>query len=144
MLLFILSGLLFAAQPIAQDAVQEVTQIEQELTDALTRSDIKVIDRLWADDLVFITLAGRPVSKQQRLAGITAPAAASAATVASVTNDDVKVRVFAETAVVTLLSTWTTKANDRESRDRYMTTHVWVRERGQWRLTLAHVSRVMP
>jgi uncharacterized protein (TIGR02246 family) len=143
MLSLILAGLVFLRPAVTQDAVQEVIQIEQELTDALARYDVKVIDALWADDLVFIGPAGRPASKQQRLAGISA-APASAAIVVSVTNDEVKVRIFGETAVVTLLSTWTTKANDRESRDPYMTTHVWVREQGRWRLTLAHVSRVAP
>ena len=125
-----------------QDPVQELIRLEQQLTDALVRNDIRTIDSLWADDLVFIGLNGKPSSKSERLSGMKAPVSPSQPTVTAAVNDQVKVRLYGETAVVTLLSRWTTRANNRESIDQYMTTHVWARQQGKWRLVSAHVTRL--
>jgi len=141
MLLFF-GALLLIQAAAAPDPAQELIRLEQQLTDALVRYDVRTVDTLWADDLVFIGLNGRPFSKQERLSGLKAPVASSAATVVAATNDQVKVRLFGETAVVTLLAVWTTRTHSGESRDRFMTTHVWTKERGQWRLVSAHVSKV--
>jgi len=134
--------ILFIGTLAAADPKQELIQIEQRLTDALVNLDIRTIDSLWGDDLVFVGLNGRPATKAERLAQMKVPPSPNDATVTAVTNDEVKVRVYGQTAVVTLLATWKTRANDRESSDRYMTTHVWTKQRGQWRLVSAHVTRL--
>jgi ketosteroid isomerase-like protein len=103
--------------------------------------DLKMIDDLWSDDLVFVFPTGQVSSKAQRLAGMKAPV--SAAVVGASTNDDVKVRLYGQTAVVTLLSTWKGRgADNRDFSTRYMTTHVWAKQKGRWRLVSAHVSRI--
>jgi ketosteroid isomerase-like protein len=121
-------------------ATQELVAVEQQLTDALVRNEVATVDRLWSDDLIFVGTNGKTATKAQRLESMKTPSNA----VTTTTNDDVKVRVYGQTAVVTLLSTWNVRVDGRESSDRYMTTHVWSKQRGRWLLVMAHVSRVAP
>ena len=135
--------LLVGAAVAAADRTEELIGLEQKLTDALTRSDADAVAALWADDLVWIGLSGKISSKAEQLAGMRAPAAAAAPSVLSVTNKDVKVRLYDRSAVVTVLSTWTTRTPAGERATDYLATHVWRQRHGEWRLVTAHVSRVV-
>jgi uncharacterized protein (TIGR02246 family) len=142
--LFIL--LLLAAGTAAADATADLVGVEQKLTDALRRSDVDVVAALWADDLVWIGLNGKRSSKAEQLAGMKAQPATpgSAPAVVGVVNKDVKVRVYGESAVVTVLSTWTVRTAEGERASDYLATHVWNERGGQWLLVSAHISRVAP
>ncbi len=133
--------LLVGAAAAAADRTEQLIGIEQQLTAALTRSDADAVAALWADDLVWIGLNGKSSSKAEQLAGMRAPASAAPSVVA-VTNKDVKVRLYDRSAVVTVLSTWTTKTPAGERATDYVATHVWREQRGEWLLVAAHVSRV--
>ncbi len=64
--------------------------------------------------------------------------------VIGVVNKDVKVRIYGESAVVTVLSTWTIRTAAGERASDYLATHVWNERGGEWRLVSAHISRVAP
>src|SRR5262245_20537744 len=98
---------LFFIRTIFADPAQELIHLEEQLTNALAHSNARTVESLWADDLIFVGTTGKATSKLERLSGMNAPVAASAATVAAATNDQVKVRLYGQTAVVTLQSTWT-------------------------------------
>ena len=139
----LLTALLLVPGPAAQaDTTDDFILLEQQLTDALGRSDARAIDGLWSDDLVWIGLNGKPSSKAQRLAGMTASVDTSAPAVVTVNNKRVESRVYGKTAVVTVLSTWTTRTSNGESASDYMATHVWNKQHGSWRLVSAHISRM--
>ena len=139
---FVLAALLlFSAAATAADRTEQLIGIERKLTDALTRSDADAVAALWADDLVWIGLNGKSSTKAEQLAGMKAPAAA-APSVVSVVNKDVKVRLYDRSAVVTVLSTWTTRGPAGERATDYVATHMWREQGGQWRLVAAHISRV--
>ncbi len=131
-----------AAAAGAADQTEVLIGIEQKLTDALTRSDADTVSALWADDLVWIGLNGKSSTKAEQLAGMKAQAPAAAPSVVSVANKDVKVRRYDRSAVVTVLSTWTTRGPAGDRATDYVATHVWREQRGQWRLVAAHISRV--
>jgi ketosteroid isomerase-like protein len=57
-------------------------------------------------------------------------------------NDEVKVSLYGNTAVVTVLSTWSGKANNEAYSSQFQATHVWVKQEGRWQLVAAHVSPV--
>ena len=137
--------LLLVAGSAAADTTADLVTLEQKLTSALQRSDVDAVAPLWADDLVWIGLSGKPSTKAEQLAGMKSQAATAAApAVVGVVNKDVKVRLFGKTAVVTVLSTWTTRTADGERASNYLATHVWNERGGQWRLVSAHISRVAP
>ena len=138
--------LLFAGAAAA-DTTADLIGIEQRLSDALARSDADAVAALWADDLVWIGLSGKPSTKAEQLAGMrtTASTPGSAPGVVAVVNKDVKVRLYGESAVVTVLSTWTIRAAGGEQRSSdYVATHVWSERGGSWRLVSAQISRVAP
>ena len=116
----------------------QLVELERQ-SEALAKEDAAVRNRLWSDDLVFTSPNGHMTNKTQRLAG--QKPSAQSAQLANI-NDEVKVRVYGNTAVVTVLSTWKGKAGTQEFSDQYQATHVWVKQRGKWQLVAAHVTPV--
>ena len=118
---------------------RQLIELERQLSDALVKQDAAVLDRLWSNDLVFTFPNGKVSSKAERLAGQKPSDQASQSTNL---NDQVKVYLYGNTAVVTVLSTWRGKAGAQEYSDQYQATHVWVKQQGRWQLVAAHVSQV--
>jgi len=136
-------SLILLCSPVvnAGDAKQEIVHLEQQLTEALSRSDARAVDALWADDLVWVGPTGRSSSKAEQLAGMRAAAASSALTA---TNKRIDVRIYGTTAVTTVTSTWaSTRAGSGGKHTDYTATHVWNRTGDGWRLVAAHISRLV-
>ena len=127
------------ARPPIRAVEAELIELESKLSEALVREDATVLNRLWRKDLVFTFPNGSVSNKAQRLAG-QKPSAQSAQS--TNTNDEAKVHLYGNTAVVTVLSTWKGKAGTQEYSDQYQATHVWVKQQGRWQLVAAHVSQV--
>jgi len=118
---------------------RQLVELERQLSDALVKQDAAVLDRLWSNDLVFTFPNGKVSSKAERLAG---QKPSDQPSQSSNLNDQVKVYLYGNTAVVTVLSTWRGKAGTQEYSDQYQATHVWVKQPGRWQLVAAHVSQV--
>ncbi len=118
---------------------RQLIELERQLSDALVREDAAVLDRLWSNDLVFTSPNGKVSNKAQRLAGQKPSAQTHESTN---TNDQVKVYLYGNTAIVTVLSTWKGKAGTQEYSDQYQATHVWAKQQGRWQLVAAHLSQV--
>ena len=118
---------------------RQLVELERQMSEALVKQDASVLDRLWSNDLVFTFPNGKISNKVQRLAG-QKPSAESSQS--SNTNDQVKVYLYGNTAVVTVLSTWRGKAGTQEYSDQYQATHVWAKQQGRWQLVAAHVSQL--
>ena len=129
------------AAPSKRGVEGQLIELERQLSAALVREDAAVLDRLWSDDLVFTFPNGKVSTKAQRLAG-QKPAAQPSQSESETVNDDVKVYLYGNTAVVTVLSTWRGKADNKEYSSRFQATHVWAKQEGRWQLVAAHVSPV--
>ena len=129
------------AMPPGRSAERQLIELERQLSDALVREDARVLDRLWSNDLVFTFPNGKVSNKAERLAG-QKPAAQAPQSESKTINDEVKVSLYGNTAVVTVLSTWSGKANNEAYRSQFQATHVWVKQEGRWQLMAAHVSPV--
>ena len=136
----LLTAVLFTTTTVLSDAAQDLIRLEQQMTDALIRSDAQAIETLWADDLVWIGINGKTSSKAEQLAGMKASAPSSAPAL-SAKNNEMKVRIYGDTALVMVRSTWTTRTESLESKSDYTATHVWRKQRGKWKLVSAHISR---
>jgi ketosteroid isomerase-like protein len=129
----------------SDDARQVIVRLEQQLTDALSRSDSRTVDALWADDLVWVGPNGRTSSKAEQLAGMGSAATPGTPAALTATNKKVDVRIYGTTAVVTVTSTWVNTQAQTPSKDMdYVATHVWNHTGGGWRLVAAHISRLVP
>jgi ketosteroid isomerase-like protein len=129
------------AVPPGRSAERQLIELERQLSDALVKEDARVLDRLWSNDLVFTFPNGKVSNKAQRLAG-QKPAAQPPQSESKTINDEVKVYLYGNTAVVTVLSTWSGKANNEAYSSQFQATHVWVKQEGRWQLVAAHVSPV--
>ena len=129
------------AAPSKRSVEGQLIELERQLSDALVREDAAVLDRLWSNDLVFTFPNGKVSNKAQRLAG-QKPAAPSSESESVTTNDEVKVYLYGDTAVVTVLSTWSGKKNNQAYSSQFQATHVWAKQQGRWQLVAAHVSPV--
>ena len=118
---------------------QQLIELERQLSAALVKQDAAILDRLWSNDLVFTFPNGKVSTKAERLAA-QKPSDQSAQS--TNTNDQVKVHLYGNTAVVTVLSTWKGKAGTQEYSEQYQATHVWVKQQGRWQLVAAHVSQL--
>lgn len=117
---------------------QEIKKLEREWFDAYVRGDRAAFDRIVADDVVITYGNGSVGNKSQAIAEIKAPADSSY----SLTSDDIQVRVYGETAIVTGRVTEKGTFNGRglNSQSRY--TDVWVRRNGRWQVVAAQSTRL--
>jgi len=129
----------YKATPTQGNVENQLIELERQLSDALVKQDAAVLDRLWSNDLIFTFPNGKMSTKAERLAGQKPSDQSSQSTN---TNDRVKVYLYGNTAVVTVLSTWKGKTGTQEYSDQYQATHVWVKQQGRWQLVAAHVSQV--
>ena len=123
----------------AQKVEHELVELERQLSEALARQDASTLDRLWSETLVFTFPNGKVSNKAQRLA---AQKPSTDPNQLTNRNEDVKVQLYGNSAVVTVRSRWVDKAGTRQYGDPYQATHVWVKQRGRWQLVAAHVSQV--
>ena len=127
--------------PSIRNAEAELTELERQLSEALARQDAKALDRLWSDTLVFTFPDGKVSNKADRLAAQKPPADPSQLTSR---NEDVKVRLYGNSAVVTVRTRWEGSAGTQKFSILYQATHVWLKRHGRWQLVAAHVSQVKP
>ena len=89
--------------PATQPIEHELIELERQLSDALAKQDASVLDRLWSDDLVFTFPNGEVSNKAKRL---TAQKPSAQPNQLTNTNEEVKVHLYGNTAVVTVRSRW--------------------------------------
>ena len=117
----------------------ELIELERQLSEALARQDATVLDSLWSDTLVFTSPNGQVSNKAQRLA---AQKPSSDPNQLINRNEEVKVQLYGNSAVVTVRSIWLDNARKQQFGNPYQATHMWVKQHGRWQLVAAHVSQV--
>ena len=133
-------ALLLARPAVAQTAAaeKEVAQLFNTLNDANIKKDRATIERLTADDFIYIHSNGSVTNRAQEIAETLAPGT----TWTNSKIDDLRVRVYGDTAIVTGLNTLSGSAKGYVTGARRF-TDVWVRRNGQWR-TVGGQSTVVP
>jgi ketosteroid isomerase-like protein len=120
------------------DAVRVIQRLEDEMNTAFNRYDAATLDRLWSEELTFVTLSGTVANKAQRLAGLkTRPA-----NIPVSTNESVAVNMYGDVAVAIVLSKWTGTTDGKPTSSHYRATHVWAKRAGDWKLVAAHVTQL--
>src|SRR5882724_2598912 len=144
-LLAVFGAVTLAAKGVPSKSGDErrLIELENELSVALVRQDAVVLNRLWGDSLVFTFPDGSVSNKARRLAS-QKPSATHSESDSEMNNhnDEVKVHLYGDTAVVTVLSTWSGRANNQPYSSQFQATHVWAKQGGRWQLVAAHVSAV--
>ena len=119
--------------------VEAIRKLDNERIQAQIHADVPVLDRIYSDDFIGVGPSGTVRTKPQVIADFTS----GDLKFQSITTDEVQIRVYANTAVETGLSTMIGqdkgKAVPRDNRF----TRVWIRKQGRWRLVLNHYSSLI-
>jgi ketosteroid isomerase-like protein len=124
-------------RPSAQnDVEQELKRIENEWLNSYLRGDRQTFDRIVAEDFTRTDESGKFATKAEEKEIIQAP---PASVNASLTNEDMQVRPYGETAVVT--GRIVSKVQDSLNfQSRF--TDTFVKRKGHWQVVARHYSRI--
>lgn len=118
-----LFAFLAAGVSLAADARDEVSNAEKAVAAARAANDASALDRLTADDFIWVRPTGAPSGKKDLLDDLRANHLAKYDF-----DGEQRIRIFGDTAVVTGARILHAGAADRK----IMVTNVWVRKDGQW------------
>lgn len=107
---------------------REVMKAEEEWRVAVAKGDGTVLKRLMADDILYVTTGGQLSDKSVIEVMVENPTG-------NLKYDDVKVRIYGETAVVSAQFTRGTNRKVRVSR-------VWIRRQDQWQVVSAQLTDI--
>jgi ketosteroid isomerase-like protein len=110
---------------------QEVRQMIEKYRAAFLRRDMPTLEKIWADDYIFVNASGEVLTKAQRLANLK-----SGATTLESINEEEKpaVRVYQNSAVATSRVTLKGQYSSQPVSGQYRSTHVWVKGPNGWQL----------
>jgi len=125
--------------PVSTENVEQaVTKLENERVQAIVGSDTLFIERVYADDYIVIGANGIVRDRAQVIADFKSGVAKTE----SLTNDNVKMRVYGDTVIVTGRSTQKGEYKGQPSISPTLFTRVYVKLNGQWRLVANHASSI--
>lgn len=119
--------------------VERIRKLDQERIQAQIHADAAALDRIYADDFIGIGPSGTVRTKPQVLADFTS----HELTFQSITTDEVRIRVYGNTAVETGRSTMAGQDKGKIVPRDNRFTRVWVRRQGRWRLVANHYSTLV-
>jgi hypothetical protein len=114
-------------------AEREVRQVLDEWLAALKRGDVAALERIIADDYLVTVSDGRVLNREQDLATIR-----EGVKFESAIAQDVRVRVFKETAIVTGEGIFKVRVKDKDFDIRERFTDIYVKRRGHWQPVASH------
>jgi ketosteroid isomerase-like protein len=137
-LFMILSG--SPAQPLPRSPEQELTAIEHALAASWKKGDCDAWSGHIAEGWSVVHLDGSIISRDQALTMCRGP---RSATIESFTVDELSIRLFGDTAVVTGRSVLQLRA-EKPMTVRLRFTDVFVRRDGVWKAVASHASSIPP
>ncbi len=118
-------------------AEQALIELESNLAAALEKSDMVAYDRLIGDDYTFTTQDGVVRTKAEMIASYKS----GDLKYESLRFDDIKVRLYGNTAVVTGRSTAKAQDKGQDISGQYRYTRVYVKRHGRWQLVATQSTR---
>ena len=129
------------SQDTKSEAEQEVTALNRAWADAIVRGDMEALDRLFASDMTVTSGNGTVRNKAQEMDDLRPSADIKTY---FFNTEDVRVRVFGNSAVVTGYAKWriNLKGRDVDNERRY--TLVFIKQDGRWQIVAQQLSRIPP
>lgn len=125
------SGNQLNSNPGNNKSEQEVRQMIENYRTALLRQDIPTLEKIWADDYVFVNASGEVMTKAQRLTNLKS----GATSFESIKEEEnLTVRVYENSAVATSRVTIKGQYSGQPTSGQYRSTHVWVKGPTGWQL----------
>jgi uncharacterized protein (TIGR02246 family) len=116
-----------------EEARRYIEQCEQQWAASVASSDSSVVQRILADDVVWV-LDGRILNKAQAVS----EAAQGPGPFVSNRANSINIRFFGDsTAIAQGSETWTKRKDSGQTTGRFVWTDTWVRRNGQWQIVAA-------
>jgi ketosteroid isomerase-like protein len=132
----LVTGCVSPASRLNSDAIVALEQLDRERIQAQISADAASLDRLYAEDFIGIGPSGTVRTKAQVIADFTS----GSLRFQSITKDEVRWRVYGDTAVETGISTMIGQDRGRAVPRDNRFTRVWVKRQHQWQLVANHYS----
>ncbi len=131
--LVLAAALTVATGAFATPADDEATirRQSQEFSDASASGDAKTLEKLLADDVVFMDESGGLSTKQEIVSGATPPAEGIKNVLV---QSDLAVSLHGDVAVTSFTDTSTMTVFGQNSKARYRSTEVWSKQSGAWKM----------
>ncbi len=118
---------------------QAVLKLETEWVDALMKADAAALEKLYSETLTYTHSSGSTDTKTEYITNLKA----GKTKYESLVREDVKVRVFGNTALHTSITNIKLITNGQPSAFAVKMLHVWVKEGSNWRM-VAHQTTRLP
>jgi ketosteroid isomerase-like protein len=112
----------------------DVKKFVSDLAAAIGKNDAAALDKMMADDYTYITPDGQIMTKAQRKESMSS----GAMKMDSISFDDVKVRMYGDTAVVTAKATMKAMMNGKDASGTSTAIIVLVKGKDGWQEVLGH------
>lgn len=145
--LFLAATFILLGAPVDVRAQTDSANGEKGVRDALEvhrlglmKHDAAALKQLWADDYVFINGAGKVATKEERLANL---GSGSTAFDDIAWGDDIRVRIYGDTAVATSTVTIKGQYSGKASSGDYQSMTVWVKRGDAWQLVANQITPIV-
>ena len=119
---------------------QQLKDLLRQWDEAYARRDGPALNQILSDEFVFTAPNGLVISRMQYLsANLKAP---DIAVETPITSEDVKVRVYGDTAVVTSIAAQRGQRFNRDPNVRFRYTDLWVKRNGRWQAVASQSTLV--
>lgn len=137
----LLAAVSFSGQVRATKSADEefVKFLEDAWVNAIVHKNINVLNHVIADDFIGTSPNGFRYTKQEAISDLQS----GAYVVADMALDKVNVRVFGDTAIVTLYQTEKSRYGSENLSGRYAFTDVWLRRDGVWQAVASQGTPVV-
>jgi ketosteroid isomerase-like protein len=130
------------ARTVSHSGAKE-TQVRKLLRDfaaAMSKNDISALEKIWADDFTFVSHDGEVLTKAQLLDLLKS----GTEKFESVALDDITIRTYGSTAVVTARAMQKAKLEGKDHSGTSFVSIVLVKNKGRWRMVLAQLAELKP
>ena len=116
---------------------EELLELEKEFAEAIVKNDLQRLGRLVADDWIIIDPNGEIVDRARFFEVIKS----GALTHETMESEDLRVRIYGDSAVVTAVTRTKGKFMGQEFSTQERATDVFVKRDGRWRCVITHLTR---
>ena len=123
------------------DSAANVAEVKKFITDfgaTMSKNDVAVLDKMWADEFTFVSHDGEIFTKAQLLELLKS----GTEKFESVAFENINVRSYGDTAVVTANGTQKATIEGKDHSGSTVVSIVLVKSKDGWRMVLAHLAEL--